>query len=222
MAIEFYSSEKDNKFEELYRRLSVTSKARYQASRRLGWHNWFSQWTLAFMAIGQIIIQLMKPLGFCYNFSDNYYTLMSIVFSVILLAYSLLLGMGNFSARSVKIHQCGIELGRIARNVKPYIGSKDNDDKYNTLAENYYNCLEKYENHSHIDYLIAHYDIEKSKKLTNDQDSICYYKKLILNKFVLFVLKIRIWFLTSVIFFHYIFSLIALYVWIYMMFAPKQ
>lgn len=49
-------------YEYLHKRVSVTSKARYEASKRLRAHNWFSQWTLAFLAVGQIFLSLLITL----------------------------------------------------------------------------------------------------------------------------------------------------------------
>jgi len=58
------------------------------------------------------------------NFGAKYIDIMQIIFAVLVLTYSLLLATGDFSARSVKIHRCGMELGRLARKVMPYEGKK--------------------------------------------------------------------------------------------------
>lgn len=154
--------EEQQRFDELFRRVQFTCKARYNAARRLKTYHLFSQITPAFMAVGLVIIPLSNLLGFNNGYSDRYVDLMQIVFGVALLAYSLLLGIGDFSARAEKMHACGMELGRLARKIFPYRTKDDSDDldgDYESISNAYYGCLEKYENHTHVDFLAAKHDL---------------------------------------------------------------
>ena len=154
--------ERNQRFDELFRRVQFTSKARYNAARRLGRYHLFTQITPAFMSIGLVVIPLAKLLGFNRGYADNYVELMQIVFAVMLLAYSLLLGMGNYSTRAEKAHRCGMTLGRLARNIFPYRNVADGSELngiYEKMCNDYYECLEKHENHKHVDYLVAQYDL---------------------------------------------------------------
>src|SRR5690606_18888201 len=89
----------------------------------------------------------------------------SIFFAVLVLAYSLLLGMGNYSARAVKLHECGMELGRLARDLHPHVSPSTTGTSvlYEAYAKHYYDILAKYENHSVADYLRAHYEYYSAK-----------------------------------------------------------
>jgi len=69
------------------------------------------------MSVGLIIVSIVEFSGLELNFSSNYISLMQIIFSVLILAYTLLLALGDYSARAVKIHRCGMELGRISREL---------------------------------------------------------------------------------------------------------
>ncbi|PCJ33709.1 MAG: hypothetical protein COA75_14865 [Cellvibrionales bacterium] len=150
--------ELDNKFSELNRRIKITSKARYNASRRLTLKDSLSQTTLALLSVALILISLVSISDIKVNFDVNYINIMQIVFAVLILTYSLLLSAGDYSARSVKTHRCGMELGRLARKVKPLENiDEPNDSKYEEYTNEYYNCLEKYENHGDVDYLVAYY-----------------------------------------------------------------
>lgn len=138
---------------ELHRRAEITSKVRYEAARRLMAHNLFSQWTLAVLAVGQIAISVIDALDLPLNYSDRYLAFGGIFFGVLVLAYSLLLGMSNYSARSVQLHKCGLELGELARDL--YLISKLNGadrQNYEDYAKKYYVILGQYENHEEIDY----------------------------------------------------------------------
>lgn len=152
-----------NKFDELYRIIDITAKARYGASTRLNLHGMCSQWTLSLLAIGLIIVSVLMISSVKVNFSEQYSDVMQIVFSVVILTYSLLLGMGNFSARAERLHRCGLELSRLVRRVKPLRGSEDYDPEYSEITKEYYDCLEKYENHKEVDFLSSRLEIERRK-----------------------------------------------------------
>lgn len=141
---------------ELLRRVEFTSKARYNGARRLGLHSIFSQWTLAYLAIGQIAISMVPALKLHNNFSEAYTNFGAIFFGVLVLAYSLLLGMGNFSGRSVVMHSCGMELGNLARELHLLDKTPEvSPEKYESAAKEYYQILAKCENHAHQDYLVT-------------------------------------------------------------------
>lgn len=142
--------------QELLRRTELTSRARYHAARRLNLHGIFSQWTLALLAVGQIVITLIPSLGIKTNLPTQYISFMEIFFGILVLAYSLLLGMGNHVARSIHMHKCGLELGELARQLHQLSRANTSDPKiYEEQVRKYYSALEKCENHTRADYLIS-------------------------------------------------------------------
>lgn len=52
------------------------------------------------------------------------------------------------------MHRNGVELGRFARKLAGFSGTAT-DEEYSQLTEQYYNILEKYENHKPVDYLFT-------------------------------------------------------------------
>ncbi|WP_429022087.1 SLATT domain-containing protein [Aeromonas veronii] len=145
----------------LYKRVLITSKARYEASRRLKLHSWCSQWTLTFIAVGQIVLSLLY--SFDLHNKDVPSSLINVAglfFSIAVLAYSLLLGMGDFSARASNIHQCGLQLAELARELNYKISNNymPTEREYLAFVSKYYSCLNRHENHTSLDYLIAKYD----------------------------------------------------------------
>jgi hypothetical protein len=198
---------------ELLRRVSITCKARYHAASRMAAHGWFSQWTLALLAVGQIVISLVGALDLRSNFSPSYLSFGSIFFGVLVLAYSLLLGMSNFSARAVKLHENGLELGRLARNL--YVLQSDSatptKEEYDSLSKEYYDILDKYENHTRTDYLLAHFEYYSGIKSDHDQFS----KKWWLYKAPLYGIRVKTYLFKALQFFHYIGSIFLIYIWLY-------
>lgn len=192
---------------ELLRRSQVTSKARYHAARRLAWHGWFSQWTLALLATGQIVIALSASINVHKNFSPEYINFASIFFGVVVLAYSLLLGMANFTARSVKLHNCGLELGRLVReltylSIHPGVVESD----YSNAHKKYYDILDKHENHTKVDYITAGFDHDFGLNIKS---------KSIISCFKIFAGLLRIYLLHILQFSHYVVSMGVMFVWIY-------
>jgi hypothetical protein len=120
---------------DLLRRVEITSKARYVPAQRMELHDTFSQWTLAYLAVGQVVISLVVALKLKSNYSSAYMDFGGLFFGVLVLTYSLLLGMGNFAARAIMLHTCGIELGSLARklhikltsSVPPYLRKSNHD-----------------------------------------------------------------------------------------------
>ena len=203
--------EMSNKFSELSRRVKVTSKARYNASRRLNLQHLMSQWTLAFLSVALILISLVSSSDIAVAYSDSYIDIMQIVFAVLILAYSLLLGTGDCSARAVKVHRCGMELGRLARKVKPYEEKEDHDEQYSIFLNEYYNCLEKYENHEKVDYLVATFESEKVQAFGKD------YRVYIDRLAVRSSKRVEILFWNILPISHYVISISGVSFWLYLM-----
>jgi hypothetical protein len=187
----------------------MTSKARYEASRRLKSQSWFSQWTLAYMAIGQIVLSILPILKLTNGtVSTELQSAVTVLFAVIVLAYSLLLGMGDFSARSAKIHQCGLELGELARELKFLVDKniESNKDDYLQYIERYYQCLNRYENHSSHDYLVAKKE-HKNDEAKENNTSVSWYYNL---WWCIRIMIYRFW-----EFCHYPISILVISLWIF-------
>lgn len=200
--------------EELLRRTEITCGARYTAARRMKLQGWAAQWTLALLAIGQIIITLIPSLNLRSNFGEDYVGFASVLFAVLVLAYSLLLGMADYSARAVKIHGCGLELGRLARKLvflvnRGYVSA----DEYEECAKNYYDILDKHENHTQLDYLISHHQYYEAKASKMDFSNKKYWR----DSASLVLVKAKIWIFQIIQFSHVVISLGLMYSWIYFM-----
>ena len=144
-----------NRVKELLRRTKKTTKSRYRASERLERHHKYSQWSVALLSCALIFIPLVQVFQVHTGISNEILALIQAVLAVLVLVYSLLLGQENFISRSNDMHKNGVELGRYARKLAGLNGSEVQDAEYNQLVEEYYNILEKYENHKPVDYLFT-------------------------------------------------------------------
>lgn len=146
--------ELDNRLHELLRRTKITTKSRYRASERLERHHKLSQWTVSMISAALVFIPLVQSFGIAVGIEVIYLNATQATLAVLVLVYSLLLGQENFVSRSQAMHRNGIELGRFARKLAGK-GQSVPDAEYFELAEEYYDILDKYENHKPIDYLFT-------------------------------------------------------------------
>lgn len=202
---------------ELLRRVEFTSKARYNAARRLNLHSKLSQWTLATLALGQITISLVPALNLHSNYPSQYINFGSLFFGALVLTYSLLIGMSNFSTRSHVMHDCGIALGDLARRLHLLSRCPNaSSGQYDSCSEKYYAILSKCENHSHQDYLNTN-----SSNLFAD---FINHKDMGLQKaekYILFAwMKSSSGFFKVIEFMHYFITMALMSVWIFKMVYP--
>jgi hypothetical protein len=178
---------------------------------------WAAQWTLALLAIGQIIITLIPTLKLRSNFGEAYLGFASVLFAVLVLAYSLLLGMADYSARAVKMHGCGLELGRLLRELV-FLINRGNASavEYQECAKRYYDILDKHENHTWLDYLISHHQHYDAKASKLDFSNKKYWR----DRVSLALVKAKIWTLQTLQFSHVAISLGLMYSWVYFMVRP--
>ena len=144
--------ELDNRLKELLRRTKITTKSRYRASERLERHHKLSQWTVSLISAALVFVPLAQAFQITVGVEAIYLNATQAILAVLVLVYSLLLGQENFVSRAQGMHRNGIELGRFARKLAGK-GLDVADEEYFALSEEYYNILEKYENHKPIDYL---------------------------------------------------------------------
>jgi hypothetical protein len=213
----------ENAFAELLRRVEITSKARYHASRRLAAHELWSQWTLALLVVGHITLALILAMEMPTRVSSHVLHFSAVLVGVLTLTYSLLLGLGRFGVRAVMIHHCGLELGKLARELYPL---KTNDplkgDEYEKAKDQYYDCLEKYENHGKADYHIAfheHYSGHTLAKSAGENRSGFLWRFLDV-KSDLWIAFTAAWLIMVAQFSHYVVSIFAIWAWVVYVLLP--
>ncbi|MFM2589657.1 SLATT domain-containing protein [Vibrio sp. TBV020] len=152
-------TELDNDIGELLRRVKMTTSSRYGASLRFKFHHRVSQWTVAFISIALLVIPMAQAWGLTIGIDNQKLNFIQSILAVLVLVYSLLLGQENFISRSEAMHRNGVELGKFARKLKPYIRSCT-EAQYTDLVEEYYSILEKYENHEIVDYYATKLEVK--------------------------------------------------------------
>ncbi|EHR7165245.1 SLATT domain-containing protein [Vibrio parahaemolyticus] len=145
--------QKQEHIKELYDRIRKTACSRFYAHNRLQLHNYASLWTITFFSMGLIFIPLVETFGLKSSFSPNYTNFIQVVLAILILIFSVLLSLANFAVRADRIHLCGMTLNALAFRVHKSIHEGATSEEYAALAKEYDDVLQKYENHSSLDYL---------------------------------------------------------------------
>jgi hypothetical protein len=139
-------------FDELYRKVDIVARIRYDTARRLKTHQQLSQWVISFLSFLLILVPLSQALDIPLKHSENFFNAVGVSLAILVLVYSLLIGIENYGGRSDKMQNCGTELSYLAREIYPYRGVPHEAEVYKSFSRQYQTILEKYENHDLIDY----------------------------------------------------------------------
>lgn len=194
--------QKENHFEELYDRVQKTASSRFFAHDRLKNHHSASLWTITCFSMGLIFVPLIHTFGLEARFSSAYTSFIQVVLAIVILVISVLLNMANFAVRADRIHQCGMVLNALARKIHRHINGKSGAEEYDALVKEYDDVLQRYENHSRIDYLFT------KNHMNNYYNNPWYFTAYIKAMYVLQFLP-------------YILLLGLEIAWIYLMVTPK-
>jgi hypothetical protein len=144
-------------FEELKRRIDVTTKNRFEASNRLNNHNKCSLGTVIAFSLGLILVSIIQVTKLPTTFSENAISASSIFLSVFILVLSTALSMSNFPSRADKFLDCGKELQSLSSRLVKVISilNLQTSEQYDSFRAEYDSILSRYENHQPIDHLFT-------------------------------------------------------------------
>ena len=158
-----------------------------------------SQWTLSLLSLGLIIIPLITVTNI--KLQDKYIDFFSISLAVFILTFSLLVGANNYAVRSEKMHQAGLELNELNREMS-FIENQTNFRKYyQDFNKRYTDILKRYENVDDIDHkkteinkIVKNIKSLKIVEIENSELTISHKKRLKHEKSSLNELRREYWF----------------------------
>lgn len=142
-----------------YKILWETKGSRFVAANRLELHEKWSTISVSLFSVYIISLNLLvlipeyKRLPLYSNLNITYST---ICLSVFILAISLIITSMNFKLRADKFHECGRRIDDIYNKVCMWKNTENYPSNYEleSISSGYLNILDKYENHTRIDYLV--------------------------------------------------------------------
>lgn len=138
-----------------YKRTWETKGVRFLASQRLKLHEKWSTITLALLSVYIIVLNLSRflPNKTSLLSSENI-TFSTISLSMLVLVTSLFISSRNYKIRSLKLHDCGREIGEVYDKICILInqGGSASEQEFEETRNKYYSVLNKYENHESLDF----------------------------------------------------------------------
>lgn len=144
-------STKDTNCDALRQMISKTVAVRFQASRRLDLHNKLSLFSISLFSIILILVALLQLIDFKFYFESTVVNIGQVFLSIVILCFSIAISMSDFSLKSSKHHECGIELNELVYKLMNKWGVVLTDDEYKEYLEEYFGILKRYENHTETD-----------------------------------------------------------------------
>lgn len=144
-------SAEDTNCDALRQMISKTMAARFQASRRLDFHNKLSLFSISLFSIILILVALLQLVDFKFTFDSVVVNIGQVFLSIVILCFSIAISMSDFSLKSSKHHECGVQLNELTYKLMNKWGVVLSDQEYEQKLGEYFNILSKYENHSESD-----------------------------------------------------------------------
>ncbi len=161
----------ENIFDELYRRVYITSRSSFCAARRLEQQSKWSQWTVALASVALVVIPLAQSVDLPLPLDAKILNVLEIFLAIVVLVFSLLIGAENYLVKASEMQQRGLELAKIYYALEPYRAKGGNSKSYERFYKEYDVILSKHENHLPIDYdehkLLKRKDFYKTDKEYN-------------------------------------------------------
>jgi hypothetical protein len=205
------------RFADLSRQLNFTSRCRFRASGRLTLHKVLAETSVTFLSIGLIVVPTLLLGGMHSEVPKGITEALQICAAVAILAFSLHLNGGNFATRSLRHHQCGLELRELLRQLKPPSTDDGTDEHYDRFSERYAKVLEKYDNHDAIDYENVTLELLIRQK---DEAATLTPKQLGIIIKRIWAKRLSVWGRTCAQFIPYVAALAAMVAWILITFCP--
>jgi hypothetical protein len=144
---------------ELYDKMWKTKGSRFNAYERLRRRQTRSAYATSLLSAYLIVLSLIGPFELVQATDMKMISFFSVAVSIILLAFVTLENAAEYNLKGNNFHNCAKDIGRIFSELHALIEKNETDiSKFEKIAEQYANILDKYDNHSPLDY-----DVHKTK-----------------------------------------------------------
>ncbi|MBT2787863.1 MULTISPECIES: SLATT domain-containing protein [unclassified Halomonas] len=150
-AVEDQELKAEKPIENLYRKIDITSETRFHASRRLKLHSTLSMITNILLPMFLIMLSVLQVLQVGENIDSTFAVFLQIYASIIILIFSIITAMKNYTGTSEKFYACASELVEMKRRLQPF-KHECTEESYEKLQKQYNNILQKYETHTVNDF----------------------------------------------------------------------
>lgn len=142
--------------EELYDKMWKTKGNRFNAYERIRTTQRLSFYTTSLLSAYLIIVNLLEPFGLLpADITTHFVSFISVSLSIILLIIVILESSMEYSLKAQNFHNCSKEIGKLFNELEDEMDNKSIDEeKVHQISISYSIILDKYDNHSPIDYAL--------------------------------------------------------------------
>ncbi len=123
-------AEVETPLQNLYRKMTVTACARFEAQLRLEKDHYLSLWTVSLVSVGIVGYQLIDILSIQIALSQPTLALIQIISGLTITIIAGLLNVSRFSERAVRMYSCALEINQLIGKIFPDIRDTDQDLYY--------------------------------------------------------------------------------------------
>lgn len=149
----------------LHKKICITGKCMFNASRRLSFHYKWSLWTVSIYSLYLILIYLLIAFGIKPVYSNVLISIFQSISAVVILVYSISATMQEYPLTSYKLHECGQELLGLDLKMRPFLEDGCDSGQYEDFRDEYNNILQRYSaRHNKLDYYISRFELPEYYK----------------------------------------------------------
>jgi hypothetical protein len=138
-------------FEELFQDVYQTCGMRFEADRRLRFHDKVSNIVVSFFAASLILFTLFRVLHVA-KCNEQVLSIAEIFLPVFIIVFSLLVARNDYALRADRMHRSALELNDLKRRLRLYRQSSvPMSGVYDDFAKEYSNILSHTDNHDQLD-----------------------------------------------------------------------
>jgi len=141
--------------EKLLYGMTVTSKARYNASIRINRLSQFSFYTATVLSLGLILIPLLENADIQLAYPTRVLNMLQIFLAVAVLVYSVVNSTSRYETRAGKLNECGDRIKELIRQLRADLAKGALQVDLNSYNQRYTDISTDSENHSRADYSLA-------------------------------------------------------------------
>ena len=179
-------------YEKLAQNVDLVAKNYFVSSKRLQLHDVLSQWTLSLLSLGLIILPLCEVFDLT-QAPEKMISFMSITLAVVVLVFSLLIGVNKHGLRADRMHVAGLDFNNLLRKMRGNSDAQIQLKEYGEFNRQYDEILRRCENVDDIDYIRGKLNTKKNEPIS------CLRVRLEIKHLMLLIINFSIYIIALIL-----------------------
>ncbi|MBH8578748.1 SLATT domain-containing protein [Bisbaumannia pacifica] len=155
--------------ENIYRKIDITAETRFHAARRITHHSEWSMRLTVVISLALVLVSIMQILEMGRNIDSVFTSLFQVYGSILILIFSIISTMKNYTGTAEKFYACASELVELKRKIQPCKLARCSS-RYDEISGSYNEILKRYETHTVKDFRSDHTRALSESKSYGEKD----------------------------------------------------